>query len=122
MDNHMEQRLEIIETIALDCPFATKDFKVEWEATRYQVGNKLFAMIGTNKTDNVILTVKTEPSKVEQWIEMYPFVTPGYYMNKRHWISFLLEQDVPIKLLEEILKESYQLVFSSLSRKVKSTL
>lgn len=122
MDQKLKERLSFIDRIALDCQSATKDYKLEWDATRYQVGNKLFAMIGANKTDDIILTVKTEPSKVEQLIEIYSYVTPGYYMNKQHWISILLEQDVSNKILEEVIVESYMLVQSSLPKKVRNSL
>src|SRR5690554_4055870 len=36
---------------------ATKDFKVEWQWDRYQIGNKLFAAICYGENDKQILTV-----------------------------------------------------------------
>ncbi len=116
-DNALQQRMHLIEQTALTHRGATKDFKVEWNATRYQVGGKLFAMVGENKENESILTVKLEPSKAAELVRIYPFVTPGYYMNKRHWISILLGYDVPRAFLEEVLHESYQLVYGALPKR-----
>ena len=35
---------------------------------------------------------------------------PAYHMNKKHWLTVLLQKDADISLVQELLAESYQLV------------
>ena len=34
---------------------------------------------------------------------------PGYHMNKRHWMSIILDGTVPLKIIKEYLDKSYEL-------------
>jgi predicted DNA-binding protein (MmcQ/YjbR family) len=40
-------------------------------------------------------------------------------MNKRHWNSISLESDFSDELLEELIDESYNILFKSLSKKAQ---
>ena len=35
---------------------------------------------------------------------------PAYHMNKKHWLTVMLQKDAVISLVQELLAESYQLV------------
>ncbi|PKM78160.1 MAG: DNA-binding protein [Firmicutes bacterium HGW-Firmicutes-15] len=98
---------------------AIKDFKMEWDATRYLIAGKMFAMEGGDKYKKAIITVKCEPFFGELLRQQYEHIIPGYYMNKEHWNSVYLEGDVPDNVLREMIEMSYQLVFNSLSKKVQ---
>jgi len=63
---------------------AVKDFKEEWNAIRYLVGDKMFLMQGENKEKRPIITFKCEPLFNDFLREKYLDITPGYYMNKDH--------------------------------------
>lgn len=97
---------------------ASKDFKIEWEATRYLIGGKMFAMAGGDKYNKKILTLKCEPAFGELLRVEYPHIVPGYYMNKEHWNSVYLEGDVPDDVLKQMIDMSYNLVLNSLSKKM----
>ena len=96
---------------------AEKDFKVEWDATRYLIGGKMFAMQGGDKEKKAIITLKCEPSFGQYLRGQYEDIIAGYYMNKEHWNSVYLEGDVPEDVLQQMIDMSYELVFSSLSKK-----
>ncbi|EEO9618454.1 MmcQ/YjbR family DNA-binding protein, partial [Listeria monocytogenes] len=68
-------------------------FKEEWGAERYHVLDQLMAMRGTNKEGQPILTLKCDAEKSEQLRAENRAIVPGYYMNKRVWISVLLEEE-----------------------------
>lgn len=72
----------------LSMPGASKDFKEEWQWTRYQVGGKLFAAVckGDSGEDELV-TLKLEPQEGAFLREQYEDILPGYYMNKTHWNS-----------------------------------
>ncbi len=96
------------------------DYKQEWEAYRFLLNGKMFAMIGQNKEGQDILTVKGIPEKNEQYRTMYDCIVPGYYMNKEHWISICLQdRDVDNEFIHERLLDSYQLIFQKLPKKTR---
>jgi predicted DNA-binding protein (MmcQ/YjbR family) len=96
-----------------------KDFKIEWDATRYLIGNKIFAMQGGDKDNKSIITLKNDPEFGDILRKQYSHIVPGYYMNKRHWSSVYLDGDVPDDVLRAMIDASYNLVFKSLSKKLR---
>ena len=77
-------------------PGVTRDYKPEWEATRWMVDGKMFAMRGGDKTGRPVLTLKLPPEECELMRTAFPgVVIPGYYMNKTHWVSLYLDADLP---------------------------
>lgn len=96
-----------------------KDFKPEWDATRYMIRGKMFVLQGGDKEGKPIVTVKLEPLYGEFLRQQYEHIVPGYYMNKEHWNSLYLEGDVPDEVLKEMVDRSYRLIFDSLSKKIQ---
>jgi len=98
---------------------ATKDYKVEWEATRYMVGGKMFALRGEDKAGKSIITLKLDPAFGAALRQQYKDIAPGYYMNKEHWNSLDLNGEVPDDVVRTMVKESHHLIFNALSKKVR---
>ncbi len=96
-----------------------KDFKTEWNATRYMLNGKMFAMQGGDKEGKPIITVKLDPMFGQFLRGQYQDIVPGYYMNKEHWNSLYLEGEVPDEVLKEMLDQAYQIVLNSLSKKIQ---
>ena len=65
------------------------------------------------------LNLKCDPEKAIELRETYQGVQPGYHMNKKHWNTVLLNEDVSDKLLLELINHSYELVYASLPKKVR---
>lgn len=82
-------------------------FAGTWEA--FKVKGKWFALLGT-LNDKHILNVKVDPFEGERLRETYCGITPGYHMNKRHWITITEGEDVPAELVKELVVDSYRLV------------
>jgi predicted DNA-binding protein (MmcQ/YjbR family) len=99
---------------------ATKDYKDEWEATRYMVGGKMFAMVGGDREGKPIVTLKLDPAFGEMLRGQYADIVPGYYMNKTHWNSLYLEGSVPDETLRAMVLESHRLILESLSKKLQA--
>ncbi|MBM7868495.1 MmcQ/YjbR family DNA-binding protein [Heliobacterium gestii] len=98
---------------------AEKDFQVEWNATRYMIRGKMFALQGCNKENKPIITVKLDPMYGDFLRRQYKDIVPGYYMNKTHWNSLSLDGDVPDDVVKDMLDKSHELIFNSLSKKVQ---
>lgn len=108
-------------------PGAEKDFKAEWGWWRYLVGGKMFAAEFTVGPEHKelykgrhLLTLKCDPAWAESLrAELPDAVYPGFYMDKRNWISIDLDADVVDGLLMELCDHSYELVFSKLTKKLQ---
>ena len=92
------------------------DFKLEWDAFRFLLFHKMFAMLGYNKEREPILTLKLPPEEGAWYREEYDFITEGYYMNKVHWISIRYEE-TDQQLLAELMDKSYEHVLRTLTKK-----
>lgn len=99
-----------------------KDYQQEWEATRYMVGGKMFAMTGCDNRGKTIVTLKLRPEFSSLLRHDYADIVPGYYMNKIHWNSVDLDGNVPEALLKQMIDESHQLIFEALPKKVQREL
>ena len=97
------------------------DFKLEWDAFRFLLFGKMFAMLGYNKQQEKILTLKLPPQEGAWYRYEYAFITEGYYMNKVHWISVRYEL-ASKELMEELMEKSYANFLQRLTRKQQQQL
>jgi len=91
------------------------------EALVYKVMGKMYALI-SQKEEPSRITLKINPADGEVLVSQYDSVTPGYYMNKRHWITISLIEELPMDMIKDLSDKSYQLVASKLTKKDKETL
>jgi predicted DNA-binding protein (MmcQ/YjbR family) len=63
--------------------------------------------------------LKCNPEKAIELRELFAGIAPGYHMNKKHWITVTMNEDVPDSLVLELISQSYQLVYDALPKKVK---
>ena len=82
---------------------------------------KMYALTGLTD-DPVVLSLKCDPERGEALRSKYRAVTPGYHLDKRHWISVRLGDGVPDELVGELLRHSYDLVWAGLPRSVRDAL
>lgn len=108
----------IVDRICSACaalPSATADNAFGRQTQVYRVAGKIFALVNVDSGDFV--TLKSVPEESEALRAQYESVRVGYYMNRRHWVTIDLVGDVPWDELQELVRESYSLVFASLSKK-----
>ena len=111
---------DFIQSHCLSKKGAEEDYKQEWDAIRYSVRGKMFALIGNDAAKTPIISLKHNPERGEELREKYEDIIPGYYMNKTHWSSVFLNGQVPENVLKQMLNESYELIFNSLSKKIQN--
>lgn len=113
---------ETLQAFCLSLQGATHDYQPEWQADRYHIGGKMFAMMGGDVDRKPVITLKCDPQRAEELREMHEGVIPGYYMNKTHWNSIYLDADIPSSFVEELIEHSYQLVFHKLTKKAQQAI
>lgn len=69
---------------------------------------KVFAIANSNFFQFVNL--KCDPGKSINLREHHHGIKPGYHMNKKHWNSVYINEDVEDVLFYELIKHSYALV------------
>jgi predicted DNA-binding protein (MmcQ/YjbR family) len=109
---------EEVAACALDFPQATAENPFGPGVDVYKVEGKVFALVAPNgKTPSVSL--KCEPNRGTYLRQQYDAVTPGYHLNKKHWITVLLDGSVPPELVEEMIEHSYERVVAGLPKMVR---
>jgi predicted DNA-binding protein (MmcQ/YjbR family) len=98
---------------------AEEDYKQEWDAIRYTVRGKMFALAGNDGKGRPVISVKHTQEHGEELREKYADIVPGYYLNKTLWSSVFLNGNLPETVLKQMLDKSYELVFNSLPKKVQ---
>lgn len=98
---------------------ATSDYPFGPEAQVFRVGGKIFALL--SETDER-LSLKCDPALAEILRQNFVDVIPGYHLNKRHWNTVVLGASVPDSQIEELVRHSYEIVLSSLSKKARASI
>jgi len=71
-------------------------------------------MLLTAITGEPIVIVKAAPEDGKALREQYEDVTPGYHMNKQHWITLHPGGELRKQLVDDLVTESYLLVVEGL--------
>ena len=98
----------------------TEEFPFGDNTLVFKLMGKMFTAAGINSFASINL--KVDPEIGAELRERYPSVLPGYHMNKKHWITVLMDGSVPDRLLFNWIDNSYQLVASGLTKSQKSAL
>lgn len=69
-----------------------------------------YKTLGLDKSGKIdVLNVKLNPELIQSLIDKKHFF-PAYHMNKKHWISIVLDSDVDLNLVKSLIDESFNLV------------
>lgn len=110
--------LELLRDYCLSKPNVTEETPFGPDTLVFKVHNKMFCLCSL---DNFIsANLKCDPEKAVTYREEYQAVKPGFHMNKKHWNSVTVNQDVNDTLFLKMLDHSYDLVYSSLPKKLRS--
>jgi predicted DNA-binding protein (MmcQ/YjbR family) len=112
---------ELVHSTATSFSHVTEAFPFDKTTLVYKVGGKMFLLIDIESPNAI--TLKSTPSKVDELTESCAWITPGFHMNKSHWVTIHLSHpQTDFSLVTSLISESYCLVFSGLSNKVKNVL
>lgn len=79
------------------------------EATVFKVRGKIFAIAHLGGEPPSI-SLKCEPGLALQLRAEHPAITPGYHLNKRHWLTVTCGGAAPDELVRELVAGSHDLV------------
>ncbi len=87
----------------------------------FKVKGKIFLL---SSLDSPVLqfNVKCDPEKAIEWREKFSAIQPGYHMNKKLWNTVTVDGSLSIRMLKEMIDDSYELVVRSLPKKMQEGL
>lgn len=96
----------------------SESFPFDQNTLVFKVCNKMFALAGVDNFDYINL--KCDPEMAVDLREKYSGIRPGYHMNKQHWNSVYINEDVPRELIFALIDQSYELIVKSLPKKTRN--
>lgn len=101
-------------------PGVTEGFPFDNKALVFKVMGKMFALVNIDKFE--FINLKCDPERALELREQYHGIQPGYHMNKKHWNSVYVDQDVSKNLILELVDHSYGIIIDKLPKKLKEEL
>ncbi|MBB5832838.1 MmcQ/YjbR family DNA-binding protein [Brachybacterium aquaticum] len=103
---------------ALELPAAVLEQPFGPGAEVVKVLGKMFLLAGELHGEPMVV-LKADPRDAEMLRENVDGISPGYHMNKRHWITVVAGPDVGAALLRDLVTDSYRLVVATLPRSTR---
>jgi len=111
--------VDFIRELCLSLPHVTEE--IQWEEhLLFKIGGKMFA-ITTLGPIGIRLSVKSTPEKFAELTEI-PGVIPAPYMARNLWVALERWDALRRNEIEELVRESYALVFARLPKKKQAEL
>lgn len=98
----------------------TESFPFGEQTLVFKVGDKIFLLTGLD-SHPMSFNVKCDPEEAINLREQYPnSVFPGYHMNKKHWNTVILNNEITLDQAKRMINHSYGLIFNSLPSKIRN--
>lgn len=113
--------IEEIRAYCLTLPGVEETFPFDEHTLVFKVMGKMFCLCALERLPHQI-NVKCDPEKAIELREEYSGVIPGYHMSKKHWNTLIFDMSFDNNQTREWIKDSYDLVAGSLTKKLKEEL
>ncbi|WP_313817321.1 MmcQ/YjbR family DNA-binding protein [Citricoccus sp.] len=100
---------------ALQFPAVTVDQPFGPDSDVFKVKSRMFMFLAELDGEPII-NLKVDPEDSGALRQAHPEITPGYHMNKRHWITVIGGDTITGGLVQELVLDSYRLVVEKLPR------
>ena len=101
--------------------YSKEDYPFGVDVIVIKVCSKMFALI-SNRDDKINISLKCDPFLADSLRQNYTYITCGYHLNKKHWITIIVDDVVPKDQLFWLIYNSYELVFKGLPKKQREEL
>ena len=98
---------------------ATLDYPFGDDVPVFRVKSKMFALVGNREWKGeatMMLNLKIDPAESFIVRDIFPSITCGYHMSKKHWVSIYFDGTVPNGEVERLIDGSYNLIVSKLPK------
>jgi len=103
--------------LCLSLPQAVETFPFGEDTSVFKTrGNgKIFALTAL-AAEPFTVSLKCDPEEGRALREEFAQITPGYHLNKKHWVTITLDNGVPDDLVEQLVRDSHALVSPKVPR------
>lgn len=114
--------LEQFHNLCISKKGVTESFPFDDNTLVFKVGAKMFALTSLKSWEhgNPSINLKCDPERSSELRAENEDIIEGYHMSKVHWNTIYANKGVADKLIVELLQHSYELVLSSLTKKIRS--
>lgn len=112
--------IEDFRNYCLDKKGVSESFPFDETTLVFKVLDKMFAL--TDTENEFSINLKCEPEKAIMLREQFSDVKPGFHMNKKHWNTITITNNISNSLLIEWIDDSYNLIVSKMTKKNKELL
>lgn len=106
--------IEELRDYCLQKPGSTEGFPFGEDTLVFKVAEKIFLLCSLMNGNR--FNAKCDPERAIEWREQYEEIIPGYHMNKKHWNTVFMDGRLTRRQLQELIDDSYDLVFRSLPK------
>ena len=121
MDKNHHPLFSPLKDYLLNQPETVLDFPFGHDVYVFKVKNKMFALLAY-RNEKLSLNLKCEPSEALMLRDIFPAVTAGYHMNKKHWNTIIIDGSEPQGEVERMIDNSFKLVVSKMTKKDRQSL
>ena len=103
----------------------SEDFPFDSDTLVFRVLGKIFALVPLNRWEagEPTINLKCDPDYAREIRAEYESIYPGFHMNKKHWNTLdIYKQELPLKLIFELIDHSYDMVVKGLTKKLREKL
>lgn len=102
----------------------TEHFPFDDDTLVFKVGGKIFVLTSLSNWElsKPSINVKCNPELAIELRETYNDVQPGFHMNKKHWNTVAINSEISDKIIFDFINHSYELVYATLSAKIRAEL
>jgi predicted DNA-binding protein (MmcQ/YjbR family) len=100
----------------------TEHFPFDQDTLVFKVGEKMFALSSLKQWEagEPSVNLKCKPDWALELRAQYESIQAGYHMSKVHWNTVSINSEISDLFLKEMIDHSYDLVFSSLTKKMQN--
>ena len=102
-------------------PEAFEDYPFGPDVCVFKVRGRMFALLSSD-AGQLQLNLKCDPDEAVQLRDVFPAISPGYHMNKRHWNTLVMDGSIPQGEVKRMIDNSYALVVKGLNKAERNRL
>ncbi|HEX4444766.1 MAG TPA: MmcQ/YjbR family DNA-binding protein [Galbitalea sp.] len=108
---------DALREFCLALPQATETFPFDEDNSVFKTsGNDRIFAISHLAAKPLTISLKCDPEDSIALRAEFPDITPGYHLNKKHWITIVVGAGVPDDLVEDLIRGSHYLVRPGIPR------
>jgi predicted DNA-binding protein (MmcQ/YjbR family) len=99
-----------LRTACLELPGAEETFVFGPGCSVFKAPNGKMFGVSVTSSEPLDISVKIDPELGAALRHDFEAIAEGYHLNKRHWITVTIGEDVPDERVLELIQDSYELV------------